>query len=188
MFMNLFGRREDPHLLAVGMTGVKMGDRVAFVGCANGSRLAAIAAKVGLSGRSLAIVPDQMDADRVRKAAEGAGVLVEVQIAHPARLHADDETFDLVVVDDTGGLLATMRPEDRTGAFKDMRRIVRPGGRVVVVGAVPRGGVGAVLSRVQSGPPFDPIPWLTAEGFKPVRVLAERDGLKFVEAMRPRLS
>jgi ubiquinone/menaquinone biosynthesis C-methylase UbiE len=186
MFMNLFGRRENPYMLEVGMTGVKMGDCVAFVGCAHGPRLAAIAAKVGLSGRALAIVPDQDAVNRVRKAAEAAGVLVEIQMAHPARLRAEDEAFDVVVVDDTGGLLAMMRPEDRTGAFKDMRRIVRPGGRVVVMGAVPRGGIGAVISRAHSGPPFDPTPWLTAEGFRPVRLLAERDGLKFIEAMRPR--
>jgi hypothetical protein len=79
-----------------------------------------------------------------------------------------------------------MRPEDRTGVFKDLRRIVRPGGRVVIIGTVPRGGIGAVLSRAQSGPPFDPTPWLTAENFKAVRTLAERDGLNFVEAARPR--
>ena len=51
-------RRDDPHLLVVGMTGVRMGDRVAQVGCAHGGRLAAVASKVGLSGRAVAFVPD----------------------------------------------------------------------------------------------------------------------------------
>src|SRR3954468_5290803 len=58
MLMNPFTRRAETHLLAVSMTGVKMGDRVAFVGCAHGGRLAAIASKVGLSGRAVAVVPD----------------------------------------------------------------------------------------------------------------------------------
>jgi len=40
------------------MTGVKMGDRFAQVGCPDGGRLAAVALKVGLSGRAVAIVPD----------------------------------------------------------------------------------------------------------------------------------
>ncbi len=173
-------------MLSVRMTGVKMGDRVAFIGCAHGPRLGAIAKQVGLSGRAVAIVPDASQAERARKGAAGAGVLLEIELAPPARLRADDAAFDLVVIDDTGGLLATMRPEDRTGAFKDMRRVVRPGGRVVVIATVPRGGIGAVLSRAQSGPPFDPSPWLTAEGFRAVRTLAERDGLKFIEATRPR--
>jgi SAM-dependent methyltransferase len=184
--MNLFGRREDPHMLAVRMTGIKMGDRVAFVGCAHGARLGAIARQVGLSGRAVALVPDPRAAERVQKGAAEAGALVEVEIAPPGRLRAEDGAFDLVVVDDTGGLLGTMRPEDRTGAFKDIHRIVRPGGRVVVVGTVPRGGIGAALSRATSGPPFDPTPWLTAEGFRAVRTLAERDGLKFIEGARAR--
>jgi ubiquinone/menaquinone biosynthesis C-methylase UbiE len=168
------------------MAGVKMGDRVAFVGCGNGARLGAIARHVGLSGRAVAFVPDQADADRMRKGAADAGALVDITTGSPSRLKAENDAFDLVVVDDTSGLLATMRPEDRTGAFKDMRRIVRPGGRVVVIGTVPRGGIGSLISRAQSGPPFDPTPWLTAEGFKAVRLLAERDGLKFIEAVRAR--
>jgi hypothetical protein len=131
-------------------------------------------------------VPDEAAAERARRGAAGAGALVEIEVTPPARLKAENDAFDLLVVDDTGGLLATMRPEDRTGAFKDMRRVVRPGGRVVVIGTVPRGGIGAVLSRAQSGPPFDPSPWLSAEGFKAVRTLAERDGLKFIEGTRPR--
>jgi ubiquinone/menaquinone biosynthesis C-methylase UbiE len=184
--MNLFGRREDPHLLSVRMTGVKMGDHVAFVGCGNGARLGAIAKQVGLSGRAVGLMPDRDAAERLRRGAADAGVLVDIEVTSPARLKADNDAFDLVVVDDTGGLIASMRAEDRTGVFKDLRRIVRPGGRVVVLGTVPRGGIGAVLSRAQSGPPFDPMPWLTAEGFKAVRLLAERDGLKFIEAARPR--
>jgi len=45
MFLNPFIRRRESHALAVSMTGVKLGDRVAFIGCANGARLAAVAAK-----------------------------------------------------------------------------------------------------------------------------------------------
>ena len=69
-------RRDDPYLLVVGMTGARMGDRVAQVGCAHGGRLAAVAAKAGLSGRAVAFVPDETSAARARKAVEDAGVLV----------------------------------------------------------------------------------------------------------------
>ena len=51
----MFLKRGDPYLLIVGMTGVKMGDRVVFVGCAHGGRLAAVASKVGLSGSAVAM-------------------------------------------------------------------------------------------------------------------------------------
>ena len=65
----MFLKKSDPHLLMVGMTGVKMGDTFVQVGCAHGGRLAAVAAKVGLSGRAAVIAPDESSAARARKAA-----------------------------------------------------------------------------------------------------------------------
>jgi len=184
--MGLFVRKGDPHTLAVGMTAVRMGDAVAQIGCADGGRMGAIMAKVGLSGQAAAVVPDEAAADRARKGASQAGVLVDVEIAPPTKLPLEDRAFDLVVVDDTMGLLATMRAEDRALTVREVLRILKPGGRVMVVGSVPRGGLGAVLSRSRSGPPFDPQPSLEADGFRFVRVLGEREGLRFVEGVRPR--
>ncbi|MGH9144492.1 MAG: methyltransferase domain-containing protein [Vicinamibacterales bacterium] len=186
----MFFKKSDPHLLMVGMTGVKMGDKFVQVGCAHGGRLAAVAAKVGLSGRAAVVAPDEASADRARKAAADAGVLVEVDVAAPVRLPLPDAEFDLAVVDDTAGLFGTMRPEGRVAAIRELVRVLRGGGRVLVVGAVPRGGLGAVLSRTQSGPPFvasgDATKALEADGFKSVRTLAEREGLVFVEGIKPR--
>ena len=65
----MFLKRDDPHSLVIGMTGVKMGDRVAQIGCAHGGRLGAVAGKVGLSGRAVAIVPDEPSSARARKGA-----------------------------------------------------------------------------------------------------------------------
>ena len=183
-------QRGDPYMLVVGMTGVKMGDRLAQIGCAHGGRLGAVAAKVGLSGRAVAIVPDQSSAARARKGAADAGVLVEIEIAPPTRLPADEGAFDLAVVDDTGGLFGTMRAEDRVAAIRELLRILRPGGRAMIVGAAPRRGVGALLTRAQSGPPFassgQATQALQADGFKSVRTLAEREGLIFVEGIKAR--
>ena len=187
----MFLKKSDPHLLIVGMTGVKMGDAFLQIGCADGGRMAAVAAKVGLSGRAAVVAPDEASAARARKAAEEAGVLVEIEVAPPARLPLDAGVFDLAVVDDTAGLFGTMRAEDRVAAIRELIRVLRPGGRVLVVGAVPRGGLGAVLSRTQSGPPFvasgDASKSLEADGFKSVRTLAEREGLVFVEGIKPRM-
>jgi ubiquinone/menaquinone biosynthesis C-methylase UbiE len=186
----MFLKKGDPNLLIVGMTGVKMGDKFVQIGCAHGGRLAAVAGKVGLSGRAAAVTPDESSAARARKAAEEAGVLVEIEVAPPTRLPLNDNEFDLAVVDDTAGLFGTMRPESRVAAVRELVRVLRPGGRVLVVGAVPRGGLGAVLSRTQSGPPFvasgDATKALEADGFKSVRTLAEREGLVFVEGIKPR--
>jgi SAM-dependent methyltransferase len=182
-----FRRRDDPHALVVNMSGVKMGDRFLQVGCHNGGRLAAIAAKVGLSGRAVAIVPDEAAAERARKGAGNAGVLVEVEIAPPSQLPLDEPAaFDLAVVDDAGGWFGGLRPEDRAALVRRLLKVLRPGGRAMVISAALRGGLGAIFSRGTSDPPFDAVPSLEADGFRSVRRLAEREGLIFVEGVKPR--
>jgi len=184
--MSFFQRRDDPHMLVVGMTGVKMGDRFVQIGCAHGGRLGAVAAKVGLSGRAVAIVPDEASAERARKGAAQAGVLVEVEVAPPVHLAAEDASFDVAVVDETAGVFGSLGAEGRVAAVRELYRILRPGGRTIVISAVPRGGLGALFTRAESGPSIDLKPSLQADGFKSVRLLAERDGLAFVEAIKPR--
>src|SRR4249920_1582240 len=100
-------RKTDPYMLVTGMASVKMGHHLVQIGCAHGGRLGAIAVNVGLSGRAVAYVPDAASGERARKGAAEAGVLVDVEIAPPSRLPAEAESFDVAVVDDTGGLLAT---------------------------------------------------------------------------------
>ena len=179
-----FLRKTDPHALAVAMTTVKMGDQLLQIGCADGGRMGAIAVKVGLSGRAVAVVPDEASAVRARRGAADAGALVDVLMAPLAKLPIEDNGFDLAIVDDTGGLFATMRPEDRVTLVRETARVLKPRGRVIVIGAVPRGGLGAIFTRVQSGPAFDPQPSLEADGFRFVRLLGEREGLKFVEGVK----
>ena len=186
MLTNPFRRGGDSYLLVAGMTGVKMGERVTQIGCAHGGRLAAIAKKVGFSGRAVAVVPDEASAARARKGAAEAGVLVEIETAPPTDVPLDDGAFDLVVVDNTAGLLGEMQADDRAAIVRETLRILRPGGRAMVIGSVPRGGLGALLTRKPSGPPFDAAPLLHADGFRSVRVLAERQGLVFVEGIKPR--
>jgi len=186
----MFLKRDDPYQLVVGMTGVKMGDQFVQVGCAHGGRLAAVAAKVGLTGRAVAVVPDEPAATRARKGAADAGVLVEIEVAPPTRLPLTDHGFDLAVVDDTGGLIGELRPEERASSVHELLRVLRPGGRALLIGAAARVGLGAWLSREPSRPPFaasgDAGQALQAGGFKSVRILAEREGLVFVEGVKPR--
>ena len=182
-----FAKRGDPYMLVVSMTGVKRGDRVVQIGCAHGGRLAAIAGKVGLSGRAVALVPDEASATRARTGAAQAGVFIEVDVAPLFRLSVEDEAFDLAVVDDTAGLVGTLRPEDRVALIRELARVIRPRGRVVFIGRSLRGGLGALLTRAQSGPPFvasgGANAALEADGFKSVRTLGEREGLVFVEGI-----
>jgi ubiquinone/menaquinone biosynthesis C-methylase UbiE len=186
MLMNPFRRREDSFALVVGMTGVKMGDRLVQIGCADGVRLAAIASKVGLSGRAAAVVADAPTAARIERAASQAGVLIEVEIAPPTKLPMDDLSFDLAIIDDSAGLFTEMAADERAAVVREAARVLRVGGRVMVIGSTARGGLGAMLSRTPATISADPSAALQADGFKTVRVLAERDGLIFFEGLKPR--
>jgi hypothetical protein len=70
---------------------------------------------------------------------------------------------------------------------REAKRITRPGGRVMVLGAGPPTGLAALLSGGSSARSFDSTPLLAAADFRSVRTLAERDGLVFVEAIKPRI-
>jgi ubiquinone/menaquinone biosynthesis C-methylase UbiE len=184
----MFLKRDDPHSLIVGVAGVKMGDRLVQIGCADGGRLGAVAGKVGLSGRAVLAAPDESSAARGRRGAEKAGVLIEVEIAPPTRLPFNAEDFDVAIVDDTGGLFGGLRDGDRSAAILEAARILRPAGRLLLIGSAPRAGIGAIFSRAPDGPRFAEAAEeaLKAGGFKAVRTLAERDGLAFVEGTKPR--
>ncbi len=190
MFFNRFAKRDAPYPLVVGMTGVKLGDRVLQIGCSNGGPLAAIASKVGLSGRALVFVPDQAAMARAQKAAANLGVLVEIELSTSARLPVDDAAFDLVIVDDAAGTFSAMRPEERAATIREAARVVRPGGRAMIIGATPPQGLSALLSRGPAVPSMaisgEAATALEAEGFRGARTLAEREGLIFVEGIRPR--
>lgn len=186
----MFLKRQDPFGLVVGMAGVKLGDRLLLVGCANGGRLGAIAGKVGLSGRAVVVVSDQASAARASKGAADAGVLIEVEIGPPTRLSYDAGSFDLAVVDDTGGLFGTLPTSDRAASVGELLRVLRPGGRAIIISAAPPNGLGRFLASGQSVPSFaasgEANRELEDHGFKLVRTLAERDRLVFVEGVKPR--
>jgi len=181
-----FRRTANPHMLTVGMSGVKLGDRMLQIGCSDGGALAAVAAKVGLSGRAVAVVADAAAAARVHKGARRQGVLVEVEVAPDQQLPADAIDFDLVMIDDRAGQFAMQALEAQVSTVREVVRILKPGGRVLVISAMPSSGLAAMLGVGVSGPLFDATPVLEAGGCRFVRLLGEREGLRFVEGMKPR--
>lgn len=187
MFLNPFKRRDTPYLLVVGMSGVKMGDRLVQLGCADAGQLAAIAGKVGLSGRAAAVVPDTATGARVEKAASQAGVLVEVTVAPLSTLPVEDNGFDVAIIDDTNVQFTRAAADVRGAMVRETLRVLRPGGRLMVIGATPRTGLAAKLhQRPADALSTDPTATLQADGYRTVRILAERDGLIFYEGMKPR--
>jgi len=173
------------------MTGVALGDRLLQVGCTDGSLLGAIGSKVGLSGRMCAVVPDDAQAERARRAAEKFGFLLEIETGQLGQVPFETGAFNLIVVDNQQGLLSSMRPEDRVATLREAFRLLAPRGRIVVIEQGPRGGLGALFGTRASAP-ADPhysssggaMVALEAEGFRAARLLGERDGLSFFEGVR----
>lgn len=186
MPLTLFTRRADAYALVVGMTSVKLGEQVAQLGCSDGALLGAVAKRVGLSGHFVAYVPDQASAERARRGAADAGVLVDVEAAPAARVPADRDMFDIVLIDDTGWYLSGMSPERGGEILREALRILRPGGRLMVIGAAGAEGLGRWLMAGRRRRSVDHEDSLQANGFALVRRLAERDGYIFIEALRPR--
>ena len=169
------------------MAGLKMGDRLLQLGCGDGRLLAALGAKVGLTGRACAADESDEAVARAGAGALKAGVFVEVQKAPLQALPYEPDSFDLVVI---LVRLARMTPEQRVGCLQAAWRVLRPGGRCMAVEPAPRGGLGALTGRWGVDPHHGGLGAtaraLEAEGFKGVRHLAERDGVAFIEGAKPR--
>jgi len=186
--MAFFRRSGEKHALAIAMTGVKLGDRLLQVGCSDASLVAAIASKVGLSGRACVIVSTDADEARARAGAERGGILMEIEKSSLHSFPYADRSFDLIVVDNQLGLVANARPEDRVAVLQQARRTLAPRGRVVIIERAPRAGLGALFRGAEASDPVyerlgGAVAALKAEGFKAVRQLAEREGLSFFEGI-----
>src|SRR4029450_6517781 len=107
------------------------------MGSTDSTLMGAIAAKVGLSGRVCAIVTNEADATRAKRAAENTGFLLELEIGGLDRFPFDDATFNLIVVDNQEGLLSALRPEDRVAVLQQAFRTLKPRGRIVVIERAP---------------------------------------------------
>lgn len=174
--------------MPVTMTGVRMGERLLQIGMDDPALVATLAAKVGLSGTAAVAVNNERDAERARAVAANTGVLIDVQVAPWSALRLAADAFDLVVVQATGGFLASMTPEDRVASLQQAYRTLRPGGRIVVVESAPRGGLAALLRGHRVDEHYAAAGGaegaLKAEGFRPVRTIGEAEGFRFTEGLK----
>lgn len=185
--MSLFRLRKSggPRDLELSMAGLKIGKSVLQVYGSDHGLIAALAKVVGLSGQAYAVAQTQGDREAFERQAADAGVLVDVKVAEIVALPYDDDSLDFVVIKQ---VLGGLTQNDRVLCLQQALRVLRPGGRCLVVDTAMRGGLGAVLSRqsldiryVESGGAKHA---LEHEGFRGIRLLAERDGLSFVEGVK----
>lgn len=182
--VRLFRGGTHRHDFTVTMTGVKLGDRVLLIGGADGTLLAALGQKTGLSGRACCI---DDSVDRVKNAgasAESAGVLVEVATFESDRIPYDADAFDLVVVEDPSWVTGSARG---SRVLRETLRVLRPGGRAFVI--VPLSGRPSTATDDPSATDVaetDVIAALRTARFRPPRVVASKGRLSFVEAIKGR--
>ena len=160
--------------MQVSMTGVRMGESFLQIGCSDRALLAGLAAKVGLSGTAAVAAFDQDQVKRVNAIAARVGALIEVASIADGEWPFEPSAFDMVVVDDTDdSFWGRATPAD---IAQKALSTLRPGGRIEVV--TPVKSAHGELNYVKV---------LAEAGFKPVRILAERGRLRFVEGLRPQL-
>jgi SAM-dependent methyltransferase len=186
----MFFRKSTIAPLPVTMSGVRMGERVLQIGIDDPSHVGAMAAKVGLSGNAAIAVSDEAAASRARTALATAGVLADLQVTTFQTLPFADYAFDVIVVHSMKGLLADLAPERRSALLTESLRVLRPGGRLVVIEAGDQSGLKAWLQSARHNETYEAaggtVAALQSAGFKPVRVVGEREGYRFIEALRPR--
>ncbi|HEY6547302.1 MAG TPA: methyltransferase domain-containing protein [Vicinamibacteria bacterium] len=188
MFLRRSPDKRDP--LAVAMSGVRLGERALQVGVDDERLVGQLAAKTGLSGTATCVVPDDHAAARARKGADKVGVHVELLVSPPPHLPLPDGTFDVVVIHSVSGLLSSLEPSLRLELLRESARVLRPGGRLVAIETGEKSGLGALLrpipaSQVSYDRDGGTAASLEQAGFAPVRVLGDREGLKFTEGLRP---
>ena len=187
MFLRKSAVRRDPLVMA--MRGVRLGERLLQVGIDDPAVLGALAAKVGISGHAAVVTVDERTAERAQAAIVNASTLADVSVTADGTLPFDNESFDVVVIHSANGLLATLNDEVRLRLLQDVLRVTRLGGRVIVTEAGERSGVKAMLSPApKRDVRYEATGGTTAAmqsaGFKPVRLLADRDGYRFTEALK----
>jgi ubiquinone/menaquinone biosynthesis C-methylase UbiE len=172
-----FLRKSPGEALSVSMAGIKLGDRLLVVGCGDPVLLARLAVKTGLTGRAHAVDADEQTVARAATIALREGALVETSVSPLGTLALDAESFDVAVV---RHVLGRVPAETRPAVLAEIRRVLRPGGRCLVIDSAARGFAALVAPAA-----YDPVAALAAAGFKASHMLAQRNGLIFAEGVNP---
>jgi ubiquinone/menaquinone biosynthesis C-methylase UbiE len=175
-------RRTTAEPLGVTMAGVKLGQRVLIVGARDPKLAARLAIKSGLTGRACVVDDDEARLTAGATEIEREGALVEPARAPYGMWPYDGESFDVAVIPH---LLPQLGAHPRERCVAEVYRVLRPGGRAIVVEPARRGGFGALLNRQTFDPSYaGPTAALQAAGFTAVRTLAETDGVIYVEGIK----
>jgi SAM-dependent methyltransferase len=179
--MRWLPRRVPPYETAVAMIGVKSGDRLLVAGAGAEPLAAALAVVTGLNGLAL-VANDAPDAEtKTQRAANDAGALVECLAAPAHALPVDPGAFDLVVLHN---MLGGADPQPLSAVVREARRVLRPGGRLMLVEGTPQAAWRRALTPRRAVDGDAAMALLVDAGFKAARVLAATGGVSYLEAIR----
>ena len=175
--------------LAVTMSGARLGERVLQIGIDAPGIAAAIAAKTGITGLATIVVADQSAAATARAAVAESGALADVHVGPLNALPFADGAYDLVVIHSVSGLLSSLAADLRGHMLAECRRVLRVGGRLLVLEAGSPTGLRALFAGAPKHEGQDhtaggTAAGLEAAGFRPVRALGDRQGYRFIEGLR----
>ena len=127
------------------LTDMSEGDEVLDVACGRGVALEYFVRKYGVHGSGVDADPRLVEAAEARSRQEGLATQVQFQSAPSDRLPYRDEIFDVAVAE-----IGVARNCDPADAVRELVRVTKPGGMVVLVPLVWKGAVDGDRQRVLS--------------------------------------
>lgn len=130
VWLMFLGRVSTLRRLSLDLAALRPGERVLDVGCGSGDLALAAARQVGGAGavRGIDAAPEMVEV--ARRKARRRRLAVQFQVAAVEALPFPDASFDVVL----SSLMMHHLPGDlRRRALAEIRRVLRPGGRMLIV-------------------------------------------------------
>lgn len=129
---------------AAAAAGLGPGMRVLDVACGSGALAREVARAVGPTGEVVGIDLSERMLERARhRPPDAAAAPIRYEVGDALALPEPDATYDATTI-----AFGLRNVADYAGCVREMRRVARPGGRVVVLElATPRGGIGRLITR-----------------------------------------
>lgn len=139
-----FGREPAIRRRTIELAGIREGESVLDVGCGTGTLTLAAKRRAGAAPvRGIDASLEMIEVAR-RKAAK-AGSDVDFQVALIEQLPFPDDTFDVAL----SSLMLHHLPDDlKAKGFAELRRVLKPGGRLFAVDIAGTKGLGGMLMRL----------------------------------------
>jgi ubiquinone/menaquinone biosynthesis C-methylase UbiE len=124
------GREKAFRKFVADLVGLQPGEAVLDVGCGAGAQLLVAREYVGETGRVSGIEPSLEMVNYARRKASRRGLSVDIQPGVIERLNYPTQSFDVILCII---VMHHMPDETKVQGIKEMARVLKPGGRLLVV-------------------------------------------------------